>query len=568
MIVLKISDLTYFYSDKILFDNVSFSLTSGQKVALVGQNGSGKSTLLDLIWGSVESRENTPSASRPPLTRGISLTGNVEYIAQNLGLRPAFTVLEYLMEQSLDWLEVWQILETRFGFENGLEVKLFDLSHGEYLKLKLAISICKNHDLLLLDEPTNNLDYDSILELGQILKGYKGAVLVVSHDPAFLDLFVTQVLELLYGKVESFGGNYEFYSQQKKLQVERQNELYTLAKRELKQALKSQQEAQINAQHRLIKGKKDATKSNLGKAEQNFFKNKSEVKSGQNKNKFDRIIASKEDELALNMPNINYHIHFKFNNNQIKNKRLLQIIRGELSVGGKVLIGDINFEVYSGQKVLIQGKNGSGKSSFLRGILGLDESGISLESVKISHFVRNDMCGKADKILKQVQDDTGDTIVAAIKDRHEHEHESFYFSDELKIVYLDQNYSLVNQNLNLEQNLKLANPEIDLTDLYKLLAYFQFSKDDGTRITNTLSGGELVRLNLAVLTLKKVDILILDEPTNNLDISTLEVLLKVIKEFQGALILVCHNAWFCDQIEFEMIYKIENFGMVVDKTSN
>ena len=123
---------------------------------------------------------------------------------------------------------------------------------------------------------------------------------------------------------------------------------------------------------------------------------------------------------------------------------------------------------------------------------------------------------------------------------------------------MDQNYSLVNQDLSLAENLKLADPELSLTDLYKLLAYFQFSKNDGNRLAKTLSGGELVRLNLAVLTLKNVDILILDEPTNNLDISTLEVLLKVLKEFQGALILVCHNQWFCSQIDFDKVYNIES----------
>jgi ATPase subunit of ABC transporter with duplicated ATPase domains len=410
------------------------------------------------------------------------------------------------------------------------------------------------------------LDQDSIVALGEILKEYRGVILVVSHDPSFLDLFVTQVLELSHGKIETFGGNYEFYSQQKKLQLERQNELYILAKRGLKQALKSQQEAQINAEHRLIKGKKDAAKSNLGKAEQNFFKNKSEVKSGQNKNKFDRIIASKEDELAQNTPNINYPIHFKFNNSQIKNKRLLEIKKAELEIGDMILLKDINFEVYSGQKVLIQGKNGSGKSSFLKGILSLvlpESREILSEDAKISHFVRNDRSVKADKILGFTQDDDGgfgDKILKQVQDDTKS-----YFANDLKIVYLDQNYSLAKDDLSLEENLKVSDPDLSLTDLYKLLAYFQFSKNDGNRIVSTLSGGELVRLNLAILTLKKVDILILDEPTNNLDISTLEVLSKVIKEFQGTLILVCHNAWFCGQIDFNKVYKIEKITLKMTK---
>ena len=332
MTVLKICDLTYFYNDKIILDNVNFALTSGQKVALVGQNGSGKSTLLDLIFENVGDEESTPSASLPPLKRGISLFGSVSYITQGLGVRSRISVLEYLMEQSLDWLEIWQMLESKFGFENGLETRLCDLSHGEYLKLKLALSLSKNPDLLLLDEPTNNLDHDSILSLGEILKEYRGSILVVSHDPAFLDLFATQVLELSHGGIEVFGGNYEFYSQQKKSQEIRKNELYNLAKRDLKHALNTQKEAGINAQHRLIKGKKDALKSNLGKAEQNFFKNKSEVKSGQNKNKFDRIISVKESELAQNTPITNYPIHFKFNNNQIKNKRLFEIKKVNLKL--------------------------------------------------------------------------------------------------------------------------------------------------------------------------------------------------------------------------------------------
>ena len=463
------------------------------------------------------------------------------------------------MERSLDWLEIWQMLESKFDFENDLEAKLSDLSHGEYLKLKLAVVLSKNPDLLLLDEPTNNLDHDSILALGQILKEYRGAILVVSHDPAFLDLFVDQVLELLDGKTQVFGGNYEFYNQQKKLQSDREFELYNLTKQELKNALKSQKEAQINAQHRLIKGKKDAQKSNLGKAEQNFFKNKSEVKSGQNKNKFDGIIASKEDELDKNKPSINYPIHFKFNNNQIKNKRLLEIKKGELVIGEKILLKDLNFEVYSGQKVLIQGKNGSGKSSLLKGLMEMslgegrgkilhcvqdDRSGVQGDKLYplakgLPRFARNDSGDKADNILRFAQGD------------------KLHSSKDLKIVYLDQNYSLVNQSLSLEENLKLVDIDLSLTDLYKLLAYFQFSKSDGNRIANTLSGGELVRLNLAILTLKKVDILILDEPTNNLDISTLEVLLQVLNGYQGAMILVCHNAWFCNQIDFKNTYKID-----------
>jgi ATPase subunit of ABC transporter with duplicated ATPase domains len=533
MTVLKISNLTYSYNDKVLFNNINFTLTSGQKVALVGQNGSGKSTLLDLIWGNGGS---TPSPSATPLKRGISITESAGYVSQNLGLRPDVSILEYLMEQSLDWVEVWEVLESSFGFENELETKLADLSHGEYLKLKLALTLSKNPDLLLLDEPTNNLDRDSILALGVILKEYRGTVLVVSHDPVFLDLFVTQVLDLSNGKIEIFGGNYEFYGQQKKLTIARQNEMYNHSKRELKQALQAQKEAQINAEHRLIKGKKDAQKSNLGKAEQNFFKNKSELKSGQNKNKFDRIILAKEEELSQNRPNIIYPIHFKFNTNQTKNKRLVEITNCELVVGEKVLISDINFEIYSGQKILIEGKNGSGKSSFLKGLVQI-------------HLGENQviLVESGGKILKQVQDDTVG---------------KFYFSKDVKIVYLDQNYSLVNQSLSLEENLKLVDDDISLTDLYKLLAYFQFSKQDGNRSVKTLSGGELVRLNLAILTLQKVDILILDEPTNNLDISTLEVLLRVLEGFQGALILVCHNAWFTSQIDFDNIYRIDRKTLV------
>jgi len=508
----NINNLSSTLGDLVLFQNLSVSLKKSAKIGLVGQNGAGKSTLLNLIHERLS----------------LDLSVKVGYIRQKCDFDLSQNVFEYLMALEINYWEILVLLETQMSCILNPNQVFGDLSGGELQKLKIALELYKKPDLLLLDEISNNLDLESVAEVLNILKKFHGAIICVSHDSDLLNNLCEIIWELENADLKIFGGDFDFYFTQKQLADTRRVELYLSAKQDLELVKQIKKDQDLKSKTRLVKGQKDGQKSGLGKAEQNFFKNKSEVKSGQKKIQFEQLLQQKELILDQNRVFSKKDIHFKFATNSVKTTKLISLKKCDLKVGKDVLVSNLDLELSFGQKILISGRNGTGKSSLIYALVDLI----------------NPKSGFSDyKITSQAK-------------------ENIYISQNPKYVFLDQKYDLIDLKLSLEQNLLKVDPDLNITQLYQMLAYFGFNHSQSAQKADTLSGGERVRLALACICLSSIDLLILDEPTNNLDLSTLKVLVKVLQKFQGSIVLISHNDWFNQQFEFSKKLKIENRELI------
>ncbi|MEW6498540.1 MAG: ATP-binding cassette domain-containing protein, partial [Cyanobacteriota bacterium] len=420
------------------------------------------------------------------------------------------TVQNFLFSISDEWWKISEILETQFNTTLDLSLAIANLSGGELTKLFLAIGLSQQPNVLLLDEPTNHMDYLALEELSQFLKQFDGAFVIVSHKPFFLDRVVDTTWELTPLGVSVYGGNFSLYREQKQAEIEARLRSHEVAKKELKRAKAAAMQEQQRAAQSRRNGRLQA--DSMPKIMAGALQRKAEVTAGKLKQKHEAAITDATQKVVHTKVRTNKATSIQLEQTSQKHKNLIEIQGANLWVANRLLIENIQFHMASGERVAIAGANGSGKSSLAKAILNREGTQAFLES--------------------------GEVLV----------------SPTMNVVYLDQSYELVNRDFTILENMQAVNPGLEYQLIRQQLGHFLFFNDDVYKSASVLSGGELARLALAMLGISKIDLLILDEPTNNLDIPTVEQMVEAVNEYHGGLWVISHDLDFLGRIQITDSY--------------
>jgi ATPase subunit of ABC transporter with duplicated ATPase domains len=505
--LIQFNNLKLELAGKLLLEDISGSVLSGDKIGLVGINGSGKSTLLKCL------------AAEIPCQGDISRSGEIVYVPQLQleAYRSSQPLFEFVAARHESWWEVLLKLEEVFASELRETAPLQSLSGGELVKLNICIALAKAAAVILLDEPTNHLDKQSLEQLARYLKQTNTAFVIVSHNVDFLNETTSTTWQLSSGRLKTYGGNYRFYKRQRQQEIQAQQQLLESRRKEKQKLIQAAERDKQRSQRNLSKGSKSHNPGE-DKFFKGFFGNRSQKKAGGNKLAYDSKIQAVEEEIAELKTSNRKLAKLNITAHSSNSGLLFSIESGSLILPtGRKLLKDIALSIYGGDRLAILGNNGSGKSTLVR---------------QFSY--------KRAPLLK-----------GGIK-----------YGDQYRTMYLDQKLSTINRQLSLVGNLRNFNSSLTFGTIRKALANLGFPKNyNVNRKAESLSGGELTRLSFAIATTAEVDLLILDEPTNNLDIETVEVIAENLKQFEGTLIAISHDGRFLRRIGIDKYLTI-NGGQI------
>jgi ATPase subunit of ABC transporter with duplicated ATPase domains len=520
--MLILQNIAYIHPDKeLLFDNINLTVNSQNKIALIGNNGSGKSTLLKIMAGILQASDGiVTTSSKPYYIPQIFGQFNDFTIAQALKIEEKLNVLNEILngnvtENNLTVLnDDWTIEERCREALAYWHLKDFDLSQsmanlsgGEKTKVFLAGISIHQPEIVLLDEPSNHLDTLGRQLLYDFIKSNSCTMIIVSHDRILLNQ-LTVIYELNKRGISVYGGNYDFYAEQKQIENNALNQDLKSKEKALRKAKEIERETIERKQKLEHRGKKQQKKEGTGKSMTDKMKNDAEKSASRLKN----IHIEKVDYISQNLNNLRKELpdmdkmKFVFDNSSLhKGKMLFSAININHEYSNNLLWKqNLSFQIISGERISLKGLNGSGKTTLIKIILG--------------------------EIIPKF----------GIINRTEN-----------KCVYIDQDYSLINNQLSVyEQTQRFNSSALQEHEIKIRLNRFLFLKEYWDKTCNTLSGGEKMRLMLCCLTISNQapDIIILDEPTNNLDIQNIEILIAAINEYKGTLIVVSHDQYFLEQI--------------------
>jgi ATPase subunit of ABC transporter with duplicated ATPase domains len=514
--ILLAENLSYEISaTRTLFKDVRVSVQENSRIALAGCNGVGKSTLLKILAGQV-----CPSAGSVVRNGSVYYSPQISAIPRNI---KASTVVDFLSTISDEWWLIEEILQTRFTTMLDLSLSIASLSGGELTKLFLAIALSQKPNLLLLDEPTNHMDLQALESLSQLLNDFNGAFVIVSHKPFFLDRVVNVTWELTPARVNIYGGNFSLYREQKQVELAAAVKSHLFAKKELKRAKTSAVQEQQRAAHSQRNGRQKALSGSMSSAEVRYFENKSSGTAGTAKKKHEKAVAKATQKVTDTKIKTTKVTSIQLEEKSQKRRNLIDVQGASLLMSERMLIENIQLHICSCDRITIAGVNGSGKSSLAKVL----QNRVNSEERRFLH--------------------SGEVSLAA----------------EMKAIYLDQSYELVNREQTIMENMQTANPDLSYQLLRQQLGHFLFKYDDVNKKASVLSGGELARLAIAIISISEIDLLILDEPTNNLDIETVDQIVKGINEYQGALWVISHDLDFLSRVNITQAYKIKNQSLEI-----
>ena len=505
--ILSVHNITKTFDGKDILKGASFHMEKDEKAAIVGINGAGKTTLIKIIIGELSADDGDVTFSKD-ITWG--------YLAQNQNIDSENTIYDELVEVKKDVIELernirlaeenmkhvqgadlealmdkytrmqeqfqrmsgyaWQSEVTGvakgLGFlDEELNKKISTLSGGQKTRVALGKLLLQKPDLIILDEPTNHLDMNSIRWLENYLLNYKGAVLIVSHDRYFLDKIAGKIIEVENTKVTSFTGNYSTYAVKKEQLRAVQWNAYI------------KQQAEIKHQEEVIQKLKS-------------FNREKSIKRAESREKMlDKIEVLDKPITIDDRMKISLTPSCESGNDVLTATNLAK------SFGNEKLFSGLNFEIKKGEHVAIIGDNGTGKTTLLKiinGVESLDEGEIDL-GVKVH------------------------------------------------IGYYDQEHHVLHDEKTLFEEISDAYPTMNNTEIRNTLAAFLFTGDDVFKRIGDLSGGEKGRVSLAKLMLSDANFLILDEPTNHLDITSKEILETAISGYTGTVLYVSHDRYFINR---------------------
>ena len=515
--LLSVNNISKEFETGPILSGVSFNVERRQKTALVGSNGSGKTTLLRIITGESEPDTGIVTYEKDSsfgyLSQEGTFSGGGTIFEEMLLCRSELVKmeedlrsLESQMEGAEDVSAIcdrYEKLRTEFDLKGGytfrseivgvlkglgfteedFDRKASTLSGGQKTRAALGAILVKKPDLIILDEPTNHLDMNSVIWLEGYLSSYDGAVLIVSHDRYFLDKIADTVLELENTHVNSYKGNYSDYAAKKKMLFEAQMKAYI------------NQQQEIKHQEEVI----DKLKS---------FNREKSIKRAESREKaLEKIEVLDRPEVISN------EINLRFKPSKVPGNDVLTVENLSKSFDGRTLFKDMNVEIKRGEHVCIIGDNGTGKTTFLKILNGLETS------------------------------DTG----------------SFKWGTNVETAYYDQEHLVLNPDNTIYDEISDEHPDMTITQIRTVLAAFLFTDDNVYKEIKLLSGGEKGRVSLAKLMLSDANFLILDEPTNHLDITTKEILEQALSEFEGTIICVSHDRYFVNKISTRIIELHEGY---------
>lgn len=473
---LQLENLTKSHGDRMIFADVTFGINQGDKIALIAKNGTGKTTLLRCIAGT-ESADSGKITPRKDLKTG--------FLEQTPVLPDEKTVGEYVggndrLKRLLTQMEVFDP-----------EARIATLSGGQRKRLALAEVIASEPDLLILDEPTNHLDIPTIEWLENFLSRSKVTLLMVTHDRYFLDRVCDKIIEIDRAQVYIHEGNYANYLRRRKERID--GMASELAK----------------------------VKNTLRK-EQDWMNRQPQARAGKAQYRIDAFYdLKKRSQVNLSERNVDLRV-----NSSYIGSKIFEAHNVSKSFGDKRVLDDFSYVFSRYEKVGIIGRNGAGKSTFIKMLQGL----VAPDS---GHF------------------DIGETVKFG------------YYSQEG--IDFDENKRVIDAITELAEDI-VVNDGTHYSPM-QFLQHFLFTPADQQKYISKLSGGERSRLHLAAVLMRSPNFLILDEPTNDLDIMTLGILEDYLADFKGCVIVVSHDRFFLDSIA-DHLFVFEGDGKVKDFPGN
>jgi len=519
MVDIQVKNLTkFFVIGENLLENLSFEIQEGECVAILGRNGCGKTTLLNILTGQMDYDDGEVYVNPDKKLGLISqipkfpLGFTVEDVLRSayadlMRVRQKMELLECEMvkgateEQLREYDRLTNVFQSGGGYDmdvevdkicNGLAItadqrvqEFSSLSGGEKTRVNLARLLLEKTDILLLDEPTNHLDLNSVEWLESYINAFKGTVLAISHDRYFIDRVADRCIEITEGHAEFYSGNYSFYMDEKQARFNLQLKQYEQEQAKLKQ---------LGYTVERMKG--------WGINNRTLYRRAMSIQHRMERiKKTEKPKTEKKMKATFGERDFSGDIVFKMKN----------VAKG---FGDRILFSDVNLTVEGGERIALLGDNGTGKSTFIKCLLG-DE----------------DCAGK------------------------------IQFGPTVKFGYLPQIIHFAHPERTLYDTMlyeKNCTPQV----ARDRLGAFLFQGEDVFKQVGNLSGGEQSRLRLCMLMDEKINLLILDEPTNHLDIASREWIEAAIEEFEGVLLFVSHDRYFIEKFA-ERIWLLED-GTVRD----
>ena len=507
---ISVQNLTKYYGDRLILQDVSFDIQPGEKVAILGANGAGKTTLLNILTGrlpydgghvSLGAGKNAGVIDQMPdfpddatvedvlrlaFRESDEITAAMDALTDEMARKPDDASLLKRYAQLETRLEILGGYNRDFEIDrvcNGLDIpqsmraqRFALLSGGEKTRINLARIILEQTDILLLDEPTNHLDMDAVDWLGNYLEAYRGTVMIISHDRWFIDQCCDRVIEIHDCTCDFYNGNYSYYAVERERRREEQ-----LKHHEHELAEKKRLEAVARIMH-------EHGTEHLAKRAASIEKRIARMKVT------DR--PKKDKKMTVTFGDPNY-----------ETEEVLKVRDITKSYDGREILHDISFNIRNREKVALLGANGAGKTTLLKILLGEEEP-------------------DAGVIRKGVG---------------------------LRPAYLPQQVYFANPHRNLIDTL-IYDKNVSMQVARNRLGSFQFTGEQQMKTVDMLSGGEKSRLRLCELMYDPLNFLVLDEPTNHLDLASREWIEEAVEAFDGTLLFVSHDRYFVERFATRVLY--------------
>jgi len=469
------------FPNSSVLEDVSLAINSGEVVALIGENGAGKTTLLEILRGELK-----------PDAGSVQAIGAIGYIPQEAVLGK--TIKESFSAATLSWQIGYALERVGLGTKE-LSTLVSTLSGGQKTRLAFATVLAQDTEpsLLLLDEPTNNLDTEALVWLAGFIQSFGGAVLLVSHDREFVNSTATKIAELHSGRLTQYGGDYDFYHQQKELKQAAEQAHYQQnieERNHLTKAITAQREKGKNT-HENIK------RSDNDKYQRDFFRNRVTNKFGQQARALEKRLGQLDD---VERPEFSKDYKVVIGGEVDRSKLVLQLNEIEKGFPKPVLEG-VNLELRGSERVHVQGKNGSGKTTLLTITAG------------------------------RVQPDNGEVTYGA----------------GICVGYFSQDVDGLDHKTTGLKN--LVKTEAPMTNIFRAARSLGLTVADLKKHVSELSRGQQAKLGIAKLLLASHHLLILDEPTNHLDIPTREQIESALQQYKGAILFASHDKYFAKKLK-------------------